>query len=264
MSGYDPEWCLIELRAYCEFVRQRDDETAAALATGALFETAYRKKQADLQEQIVGQRAVVERVLDRVTPRWRETSKGAFHDIDSFTVGFARRAIAVIEREAEIAEHLGDGAPALDVGKLHPWAWENGASFWRTGHFRQAVVEASKRINAETQAKVNRRDVSEAKLFQEVFSTSGPQRGRPRLRLCKNDGGDTFKNRHLGAKSLAEGLYWGVRNPDSHELQTAELEEHIALERLAAFSVLARWIHDAVVEFAEVPLDEDAEHESPR
>jgi len=69
----------------------------------------------------------------------------------------------------------------MDASRLHPWAWESGASFWRTGHFVQAVMQAAIRVNAETQAKVGRMDVSETDLFNQVFSLDQPKPGAPRL-----------------------------------------------------------------------------------
>jgi hypothetical protein len=46
--------------------------------------------------------------------------------------------------------------------------------------------------------------------------------------------------------AFAEGLFAGVRNPLAHESDT-DLDEEVALEYLAAISVLARWVDEAVV-----------------
>lgn len=97
------------------------------------------------------------------------------------------------------------------------------------------------RINAETQAKVGRRDVSESDLLNQVFSLDPPKSGVPRLRLMVDDRSKTFQSLHRGARAFADGLFAALRNPVSHDPQD-EFEEHIALERLAAFSVLARWV----------------------
>lgn len=137
----------------------------------------------------------------------------------------------------------------MDAGQLHPWAWENAAPLWRTQHFSQAVSQAAIRVNAETQAKVGRRDISETDLFNQVFKLDEPKAGAPRLRLMANDGSKTYENVHRGARSLAEGLYAGVRNPASHEI--VDVTEQIALEQLAAFSLLARWVDAAEVCYAD-------------
>ncbi|MFF8250031.1 TIGR02391 family protein [Streptomyces griseus] len=54
---------------------------------------------------------------------------------------------------------------------------------------------------------------------------------------------------HDGAAAFARGVYAGIRNPIAHEAGD-ELEENEALEQLAAFSILARWIDTATVEKA--------------
>ncbi|MGH3922618.1 MAG: TIGR02391 family protein [Pseudonocardiaceae bacterium] len=90
--------------------------------------------------------------------------------------------------------------------------------------------------------------MSESALFTEIFSNNPPQPGKPRLRIVSNDGSKTFENVHRGARALADGLYTAIRNPISHT--PGELPEHEALERLAAFSVLARWLDESTIEAA--------------
>jgi hypothetical protein len=80
----------------------------------------------------------------------------------------ASRAKAALEREAELAEKLGDNAPDMDAANLHPWVWDNDRSYWNTGHFHQAIMQAAIRVNAETQAKLGRLDVSETELFNQA------------------------------------------------------------------------------------------------
>jgi hypothetical protein len=72
----------------------------------------------------------------------------------------------------------------------------------------------------------------------------------PRLRLMPNDGSDNYKNLHNGARALGEGLYWAVRNIGMYTPPPTDGgEEQLALEQLAAFSLLARWADQATVEF---------------
>ncbi|MFD7980562.1 TIGR02391 family protein [Streptomyces sp. NPDC059071] len=87
----------------------------------------------------------------------------------------------------------------------------------------------------------------ETALFVNVFSKDDPKPGQPRLRLMTDDGSDTFRSVHRGAAAFAEGCFAGIRNPNSHEDGLPELPEHEALEQLAAFSVLARWVDGATV-----------------
>lgn len=84
---------------------------------------------------------------------------------------------------------------------------------------------AAKAVNAQAQAKLNRRDLSEGKLLSDAFTTNPPAPGRPRLRLMSDDCSETFKNRHSGAADLARGLYSAIRNPIAHEVD--EELEHV-------------------------------------
>lgn len=188
---------------------------------------------------------VVEQILDRALPGWRKERpvKDAKY---RWLRDQASRAKAALERQTELAEKLGDNATDMDAANLHPWAWENGKSYWNHGHYHQAVMQAAIRVNAETQAKLGRLDVSETALFNEAFSLSEPKRHAPRLRLMENDGSKTFENLHRGARAFAEGLYAAIRNPGLH-VPHGDGEEQVAMEQLAAFSLLARWVDQATV-----------------
>jgi hypothetical protein len=198
-------------------------------------------------DSVIAQHAhVVEPILDRATPGWKaKMAKPSMNDKWDPLREAAARGKAALERADELRKHLGDDAPQLDAGQLHPWAWENGASYWRTGHFHQAVMEAAMRINTETQAKLRRRNISETDLFNQAFSLDPPRPDAPRLRLMEDDGSKTYQNLHRGVRAFADGLFSAIRNPGTHE--GGELSEQEALEQLAAFSILARWVEKSSV-----------------
>nr|WP_246865506.1 TIGR02391 family protein [Cryobacterium sp. BB307] len=131
---------------------------------------------------------------------------------------------------------------------MHPWIWDAARSLWQSGHFREAVRAASVKVNAELQNKVGRRDASEVALFQQSFSDDLPAPGKPRLRPENDDGGKTSLSLRRGIVAFAEGCYSAIRNPASHD--EGDLQEQIAMEQLAALSVLARWLDGATVESA--------------
>ncbi|MEU4237914.1 TIGR02391 family protein [Actinoplanes sp. NPDC026619] len=190
---------------------------------------------------------VVEQILDRALPGWRKGRPAKDDDYD-WLRDQASRGRAALQRSTELAEKLGDNAPDMGAGNLHPWAWESGRSFWNNGHYHQAVMQAAIRVNSETQAKLGRVDVSENKLFNEAFSLDEPKPGAPRLRLMDDDGSDTYKSLHRGARAFAEGLYAAIRNPGMHTPPPAGGgEEQLALEQMAAFSLLARWVDQATI-----------------
>ncbi|MFG3255304.1 TIGR02391 family protein [Streptomyces sp. NPDC048172] len=199
-------------------------------------------------EAIIASAHVVEQILDRVLPQWRtEVPADRNKSVNRWCQHreAAQRADAALVCDAEVRQHLGDDAPQVSAGAMHSWAWEGARALWSSGHFREAVTAAARKVNAETQNKVGRRNLSEVKLFQQIFSVEPPKPGQPRLRLMDDDGSETYRSVHRGAMAFAEGCYAGIRNPNSHEDGQPELPEHEALEQLAAFSVLARWVEKA-------------------
>ncbi|MFB8243300.1 TIGR02391 family protein, partial [Kitasatospora purpeofusca] len=125
------------------------------------------------QEEIVASAEVVERILARVLPRWRtevpDDHNGMVNRWCQHREAVQRADVALL-RDAEVREKLGDDAPQLSAATMHPWVWEGARSLWQSGHFREAVTAAARKVNAETQNKVGRRDTGESALFQSVFS----------------------------------------------------------------------------------------------
>lgn len=238
MSGLDVNWALEQLQSFVEMttlVRPQPTPGVVVLA-----DDRYPKGRGEIPAAA----QVVEQILDRVLPSWRasidadETRRWQQHR------EAARRAIAQLERQEEIREKLGDNAPTLDASQFHPWIWEGARSLWQSGHFREAVRAASVKLNAETQNKLLVRDLSETALFQLAFSADDPTPSKPRLRLPDDDGGRTALSIRRGVVAFAEGCFAAIRNPSSHDPQE-ELPESEALEQLAAFSLLARWVDQA-------------------
>lgn len=206
-------------------------------------------KTAVSEDEIVKRAQVVEQILDRVVPTWRTDVQKKDRQKWSVHYEASIRAREELVRAEEVRENLGENAPELSAAKLHPWIWEGANSLWQSGHYREAVGGAIRKLNAETQNKVGRRDVSETNLFKQAFSTDQPKADAARLRRMKDDGSDTYKSVQRGAMSFAEGVFAGIRNPLSHEVDQ-ELSEQEALEYLAALSVLARWVDQSDVEAA--------------
>jgi hypothetical protein len=199
--------------------------------------------------QIVGQAQIVEKILVRVLPGWR--TEVPMNKVDRWGQHreAAIRAREELVREQEINENLGENAPKLSAAELHPWAWSGASSLWQSGHYREAVGGAIRKLNAETQNKIGRRDVSETDLFKQAFTLDYAVRDKARLRRMTPDDSDTYKSLQRGAMAFAEGVFAGIRNPLSHEADQ-ELSEQEALEYLAALSVLARWVDAAELEKA--------------
>ncbi|OZB87934.1 MAG: restriction endonuclease [Microbacterium sp. 14-71-5] len=237
MSGLNVEWAVAELDKF------------TALSTRTSGSIRGTSSYAGTTSEILAQAQVVEKILDQVVSNWRHTASPSMSDRWKATRETAIRARAVLVREQELRANLGDDAPEISAARLHPWAWSGASSLWASGHYREAVGGAARKLNAETQNKVGRRDLSETKLFQEAFTDKAAEPGKARLRRITPDSSDTYKSVQRGAMALAEGIFAGIRNPLSHEADQ-ELDEQVALEYLAALSVLARWVDESTVEHA--------------
>ena len=119
---------------------------------------------------------------------------------------------------------------------------------WSTGHRHEAVLAAAKAVNSLLETKVGRRDVSETDLVKQSFSDKTPEPGKPRLRFTGYSNEQTAKSMRQGVMDFGAGCFAAIRNPIGHlPNDEVELDEQTALERLAALSLLARWIDEAEV-----------------
>jgi len=243
MSGMNIDWALAQLEDFISATTLHYVPPTPGVLSSGTDATAQP------EVEVVKKAQIVEQILNLAIPGWRSL------EVDTHRNKWARhhegalRAKAELLRQEELRQNLGENAPEISAANLHPWVWNGASSLWQSGHYRSAVEDAAKKVNAETQNKVGRRDVSEKTLFQEAFSTDAPIAGNPRLRLMANDGSDTYKSVQRGAMALAEGIYAGIRNPFNHE-DPKDINEQVALEYLAALSVLARWVDEATVENA--------------
>jgi uncharacterized protein (TIGR02391 family) len=245
MTGLNIEWALGEL----DKLIQQTVMTNNSYVGSGVVSLSNTSSTAASDAEVTEQAQVVEKIFDRVIPNWRadielrKSSRWTRHR------EAAIRAKAELERQEEIRKNLGDDAPELSAAKLHPWIWSGASSLWQSGHYREAVEGAIKKLNAETQNKVGRRNLSETDLFNQAFSEQPPSAGKPRLHRMEDDGGSTFKSIQRGARTFAEGVFAGIRNPLAHEA-SQEMPEQQALEYLAALSVLARWVDGSRLEVA--------------
>ena len=125
-------------------------------------------------------------------------------------------------------------------------------ALWDDGHYREAVQAAATAVEQQTKRKVDRGDLSGGDLYLGVFMPGGKP-GERRLRFRNIEeytaGGDTtqdWTSAHRGAAFFGQGCSQGIRNLVSHN--TDDVDEQVALEHLAALSVLARWVDTATVQ----------------
>lgn len=140
------------------------------------------------------------------------------------------------------------GPPMLAPDRLHPSIWAAAEPQWATRHLHDAVMAASKAVNAMLQGKVGRDDIAEVALVREAFSPNPPVPGRPRLRFAAIENERTRESVTQGALSFGVGCFQAIRNPVGHLPDDEhDLSEQEALEQLAAWSLFARWIERATL-----------------
>lgn len=127
--------------------------------------------------------------------------------------------------------------------RLHPWVWEEAASRWDAGQYRDAVQAAATRIfDVELPRKLDTKPVKDS---ADLLSAFNPKTGSAfgTLRFPGLTAGDpSYESVHRGAMLYGQGCVKGIRNPRTHRLAN---EEQVAIEELAALSLVARWIDEA-------------------
>jgi hypothetical protein len=231
----DEPWAMQQLRHFIDLTQLVQPSSGGGIAYMGDFAAPIGSR-----NDIVASAQVAEKILDRLIPDWKQISERKPGRWERHREG-AQRALVELERSAEIAEKLGENAPQLSAAAMHPWIWEAARSLWQSRHFREAVQAAAVKVNAETQNMLQRRDISESDLFKQAFSSDPAAAEKPRLRPQGDDGGKTALSMRRGVSAFAEGCFAAIRNPASHEV-LAEISEQEALEQLAAFSILARWV----------------------
>jgi uncharacterized protein (TIGR02391 family) len=123
---------------------------------------------------------------------------------------------------------------------MHQAVWSAAARLWDNGHPAEAVQRGATAVVELVKDLTGVRDLEDADLMNQAFSDQLPKPDRPRLRWPGTDDDKTVRSMRSGLRSLAFGLLQTVRNPATHS--TEEISNDVALEQLAAFSMLARMI----------------------
>lgn len=223
-------------------------ERAAASAEAWLGTSGYNRDERAARRRAFSEAlGVALPILERLAPERARAISSASDG--QYLADNLRIATEQLRTLPEVERRLGPQGPRLAAARLHPVVWGACLSLWGTHHYRQAVSAAAQAVNAHLQDKLERRDVSERDAVAQAFSIDEPREGQPRLRFPEFDRDvdpDTWESRHNGAKFLGMGLFAGIRNVLSHGDPSNELDPDLALEYLAALSVFARWVEEAV------------------
>lgn len=148
-----------------------------------------------------------------------------------------------------------EAPPTIGAAAMHPLIWSAARRLWNDGHFGEAVTRACESLIARVKAETGRNDVAETSLWQETFSAKPPEPGKPRLRWPGNPTDRTVAAMNEGLRAYAPGVQLLIRNPSVH--RTNDMPQQEALERLAALSLLARWLDDCGLLHAPSPEEAD-------
>jgi hypothetical protein len=155
-----------------------------------------------------------------------------------------RRALALLKAWHEMApsdDDEDDAVPPLLPFEAMDWLVSHPAELlWEAGKYRQAVNDAATRLNAFTQDRLGRHDVSDSHLMAQAFSDKDPEPGQPRLRCPGDPASMTVRSMQRGAMFMSMGVFQAIRNPAAH--MTGDWNPVTAAEQLAVLSIVARWV----------------------
>lgn len=170
------------------------------------------------------------------------------------TAATIKGRLRALQLEAEASRS--DGMPAFGPFALHATIWSAAAPHWTTHQYRVAVREAAEALTAEWRDKLGRYDEDGTSFWQQTLSAGEPSEGRPKLVWPGEADDKTVKSVRVGIaplaralNDLATGLNLTVRNTTTHDRN--ELSEQEALERLGAYSYLARLLDQCEIRYVE-------------
>lgn len=144
---------------------------------------------------------------------------------------------------------------ALQVANLHPWVATPALPLFEDEHWFAAVTAAADNVRAQWRKALG----SVTDDLPSTFSSQDPKEGHPRMRFARynrNDDKQEWVNAHEGAMHFARGCMMRIRNLYKYQARDQQISPSLALETLAALSLLSRWIGDAEVKRAKAPNNE--------
>ena len=201
--------------------------------------------EADMTRQRIRElRPLIQAISKRISP---DSDPNQFEESDWDWIEKAKVAsehlIGDIDLITTYPEILGTAGPTLVAEGLHPWIWNAAVSLWDNGHYKQAVENAWNALVEKTQIKTGSTATGK-KLYSNLFTVSSGDNRPLEFSDIKKET-ENWTSAHEGAHHFGMGCSQGIRNLRAHTTDT--LDEQEALEYLASFSVLARWIDKATL-----------------
>lgn len=177
-------------------------------------------------------------------------------DIRTTTANVKGRLDAMV---ADAESRTDADLPAFAPAQFHPVVWAGASAHWTTHQYRVAVREAAEGLTVHWKERLSRSDVDDTVFWQQTLSPGASEPGKPKLVWPGSTDDKTVKSMRGGLEPLAKalnalatGLNLTVRNVTTHT--RSELSEQEAMERLAAYSYLARLLDQC--ELAAGPVDD--------
>lgn len=170
-------------------------------------------------------------------------------DIRTTTANIKGRLDAmIVDAESRTDSEVPTFAPA----QFHPVVWTGASAHWTAHQYRVAVREAAEGLTVHWKKRLGRNDVDDTVFWQQTLSPGAPEVGKPKLTWPGAPEDKTTKSMRGGLEplakalnALASGLSLTVRNVTTHT--RSELTEQEAMERLAAYSYLARLLDQCTI-----------------
>jgi hypothetical protein len=141
-----------------------------------------------------------------------------------------------------------DGVPAFAPSAFHAVIWTAAAPHWTNHQYRVSVREAGEALNLHWKERLGRTDVPDTDFWGQSLASEPAKPGVPRLRWPGPDTDNTVRSMREGLMGLARGLNLAVRNVATHSRE--EISEQDGMERLGAYSYLARQLDQCEIERA--------------
>ncbi|GAA1315386.1 TIGR02391 family protein [Pseudonocardia xinjiangensis] len=241
----DRPWMIERLNAFIDLA-----EESLTLAN------PYKAERKALQRKLQESDPVIREILNAVRPGLGDYRKTATSGWSGARTA-AQTAVGILKELDDLRNRLAPDSPTLPADTFHPWVWDAARTFWESRHYAQAVEQAWKSINAHLQNKVGRRDVSDDALVNAALPMTEPKAGNARLHLPGDRSSPTWVSRQRGLHMMGQACAAGIRNVVAHELDL-DLPSQVALEYLAALSVLARWIDETELVTAGVGMPDNS------
>lgn len=146
--------------------------------------------------------------------------------------------------EAMTARAAAEAPLEPETEAMHPLVWGAARGLWHGKYFREAVVTAVGAVIDHVRQLTGRMDLDEKDVFTRAFSNDDPKAGDPRLRWPGDQTEQTARSMNRGLLGFSTGVQAAIRNPSIHERTDMTPQE--AAERLAAVSLLMRWIENCI------------------